>query len=373
MLQQLREPGRTLSRDAYTSNEVFEADIRNVFFHSWLFVCHESQLPEPGCFLTYELANESIILTRDEQGQIRGMFNVCRHRGSRVVEEQCGKTKCMVCPYHQWVYGMDGSLRSAPQMNDQLDHSDWQMYPVRVENWNGFLYVWLGEDEPDETANDMLAPATTALASHNLANAKLAKRIDYDVPANWKLFMENYRECYHCRGAHPEFCATVPVNELDDHRGDQSARLISRENCTFTRYAVREGATTDSIDGQPVSIPFGSLTSNDTDLHGLCFYPGHAMVIGHDNIMAFCVLPISPTVSRLTAQWYVNADAQEGKDYEPDKVAAFWDVTNRQDIELCRVNQLGVNSRRYTPGPYSAAQEDDVEHFLDFYTSLMQR
>lgn len=366
-----RQKGYSLPREYYTSPEVFERDVERVFFRDWLYVGHASQIPKPGDFLTFALANESILIARTNNGSVKAFFNVCRHRGARIVQDACGHAASFRCPYHSWTYDLDGSLRAAPGMKEQLASGEFSLHPAHLDVWQGFIYVYLG-DMPADTMTQRLKPAVEAVTKHKFPEMKIAKTIRYDVPANWKLIMENYRECYHCRAAHPQFCATVPVDDLDEHRGEPNQRLIKQRYGTFTKYDLRPGATTQSVSGEAVSIPLGDLTFKDTTLRALCFYPAHAFVFGVDYGWAFGLQPKSATETTLTAHWYVNQNAVEGKDYRPEAVAEFWDVTTRQDIHLCTINQQGVNSRRYTPGPYNPGQEDDLDHFLDYYVEKLQ-
>jgi len=368
-----RKKGRSLEREFYTSPEIFSLDLERVFFRDWLYVGHVSQVPQPGDFLNFQIGDESILITRANEGQVNAFFNVCRHRGARIVQESCGHAAAFRCPYHSWTYGLDGSLKAAPGMSEQLSKETYGLHPAWLDVWQGFLYVHLSDKRPVETMTQRLAPAVEAVAGHRFPELKIAKTIQYDVPANWKLIMENYRECYHCRAAHPQFCATVPVDELEEHRSQSNQRLIKQRYGTFTRYDLRPGAVSQSVSGEAVSIPLGDRTQKDTTLRAMCFYPGHAMVFGVDYGWAFGLQPRSATETTLTAHWYVNKHAIQGRDYNPDSVAEFWDVTTRQDIYLCTINQQGVNSRRYTPGPYNPGQEDDLDHFLDYYMEKLQQ
>ena len=119
-----RTPGFTLPRRYYTSPEIFESDIQKVFFTQWLYAGHESQLPNPGDFLTYELAGESIGIVRTGNGGLAAFFNVCRHRGARLLQAGCGHAAAIRCPYHNWTYGLDGSLKAAPGMMDCISARD---------------------------------------------------------------------------------------------------------------------------------------------------------------------------------------------------------------------------------------------------------
>jgi Rieske 2Fe-2S family protein len=369
----VRRKGFTLGREYYCSPEIFELDIEKVFFTQWLYVGHESQIARPGDFLVYSLAGESIVVLRGEKGELRAFFNVCRHRGSRLIQEACGSIRAFRCPYHNWTYGLDGSLRGAPGMLDQISKEDFSLHPVWVESWMGLIYINLSQKKPSLSMAQMLEVAAPEMKPFGLEHTKIAKTICYEVPCNWKLFMENYRECYHCLANHPEFCGTVPIDRVHIHRHQPSTRMIQSSNLTFSKYALRPGAQTQSIDGKLVSIPLGTLDEEqEVMMHALNFYPAHAFAFGKDYGMALSLHPQSATDSLVTMHWYVNNQAVEGRDYDGDRLVAFWDITNRQDIALCAMNQQGVTSRRYTPGPYSPSEEDDIDHLLDFYLNVLQ-
>jgi Rieske 2Fe-2S family protein len=369
---QERPKGFTLDREFYVSPEIFELDIQKVFFTQWLYVGHESQIPQPGDFLTYQIAGESIVVARTAAGSLSAFFNVCRHRGARVVQQTCGNVPAFRCLYHNWTYSLDGALMGAPGMISQLRREDYGLHPVWVESWQGFIHINLSPSKPQKSMAEMLEAAASAMERFQLDKIKIAKTIVYNVPANWKLFEENYRECYHCLANHPEFCATVPVDKIHVNRRQTSTRLIQAPNVTFSKYALRPGAKTQSISGEMVSIPMGDLAeSEEVPMHALNFYPAHAFAFGLDHGMAYSLHPLSPTESLLTVHWYVSSKAEAGRDYEVDNVIAFWDATHRQDIGLCAINQEGVNSRRYRPGPYSPTEEDEIEHFLNFYSSVL--
>jgi Rieske 2Fe-2S family protein len=257
-------------------------------------------------------------------------------------------------------------------MMDYISKEEYALFRVWVESWQGFIYVNLAPAQPVTSLGDMLAGAGPVLQRFRLEHAKIAKTIVYDVPANWKLFMENYRECYHCLSNHPQFCGTVPVGRTSLYRAVSDCRVIQAANLTFSRYPLRPGARTPSISGELVSIPFGDVGVADQGfLYALNFYPGHAFAFGIDHGMAFSLHPQSATQSLLKVDWYVSDEAVEGKDYDVANVIAFWDVTHRQDIELCAINQQGVNSRRYVPGPYSPNEEDEINHLMNFYVNAL--
>jgi Rieske 2Fe-2S family protein len=372
-----RIPGHTLAREYYVSPEIFERDVEKVFFRHWLYAGHESQLPNPGDFFTYEIAGESIVIVRRPEGDLRAFFNVCRHRGARFVQQPCGSVRALQCRYHNWTYGLDGALKVAPGMPDMIGKEQLGLIPAWVEVWHGMIYLNLSPARPAVRVGEMLLAAEPAVKPFRFENAKVARTITYEVKSNWKLFMENYRECYHCLSNHPEFCATVPVGRgVALHQNTANIRIIHAPNLTFSNYPLRPGARTQSIDGELVSIPFGDLKLTDELIasppnYYLNFYPAHGFVFNLDYAMTFSVHPRDAGHTSLKVDWYVNRTAIEGVDYDVNRLIAFWDVTHRQDLGLCEMNQQGVDSRRYVPGPYNPHEEDDVEHLMKFYVNAI--
>ena len=370
-----RTAGHCLEREYYVSAEILELDIQRIFFKHWIYAGHLSQIPNAGDYFLYQIGGESLIVVRQADGGVRGHFNVCRHRGARFMQEPCGTAKALRCPYHSWVYGLDGALLNAPGMLDEVCSDKLGLMPVWVEVWHGLIYVNLSQDQPHTSVATLLEKAEESVAPFKFEEAKIAQTIVYDVEANWKLFMENYRECYHCLANHPEFCATVPVGRGQSlPQASVGSRIINAPSLTYSNYPMRPGAKTQSLDGEQLSIPLGDWQLNGETLavapnYYLNFYPAHGLVFNIDYAMAFSIHPIDPGHTKLDVDWYVNGQAEEGKDYDVKDLVAFWDITHRQDLALCKMNQQGVNSRRYVPGPYSPHEEEDVDHLMNFYVN----
>lgn len=202
-LAKTRQPGFALPGAFYTSPAVFEHDIKLFWNRNWIWVGHVSQLPEPGNFFRFDYGAESIVVVRDRQGKIHAHINVCRHRGSRICLEASGKTSVLSCPYHAWTYDLDGSLRTDREMNGQFNRADYSLFSASLKIFQGLIFVCLSDQPPDlEPALGRLAPLTKPFGIDSL---KVAHSASYPVPANWKLALENYLECYHCAPAHKEY------------------------------------------------------------------------------------------------------------------------------------------------------------------------
>ena len=361
----------TLPRSYYLSPATFECEVERVLFREWTFVAHESQLPGPGDFVVDEIAGESIVVVRDGAGEVHAFFNVCRHRGYRFCEELQGHAPRFTCPYHRWSYGPDGRLRNVPGSPDgeHLDYSEWGLLPAHLERWHGFLFVALGQTAPAplRPALDLLGADMLPARPERLA---LAFRESYDVLANWKLLLENYLECYHCPGQHPELCSSMALDAMyATTEGWEGAYLGGST-------PLKPGHLSMSRDGGLVSMPLGDFADMDVLTSGLgggfMIVPFLTRIICHvDHVIVHVVRPVDAGRTRWVTHWYVNDRAVAGLDFDVDELTHVWRTTNRQDVALCEGAQLGVGSRRYVPGPLHPQRESAVAAALDVYLEMM--
>src|SRR5438094_7467838 len=208
---------KTLPQRYFVSPTVFAEEQEKVFSKQWVLVGHQSQIAQAGDYFTAEVGGESLIIVRDKRGEIHGFYNVCRHRGSRLIENRKGQLSAAIqCPYHAWTYGLDGRLLGAPHMDDVLgfNKADYSLHGVNLALWEGFIFVNLG-DSPTPL-EEWFAPLAGKFSQWNLAKLRSAKRIEYDVRANWKLMFENYSECYHCPGVHPQLQKISPYDSAEN-------------------------------------------------------------------------------------------------------------------------------------------------------------
>src|ERR1044071_9502758 len=192
-----RPGAETLPQRYFVSQEFFSEELQRIFAANWVLVGHQSQLAEPGDYFLAEVAGESLIVTKDQRSTIRAFYNVCRHRGARLCEEQSGRASAIQCPYHAWTYALDGRLLGTPHMDEtpEFSKAEYPLKPARLGLWEGFIFLNLG----DATASleKWFVPLGGKFSNWNMAALRSAKRIVYDVRANWKLMFQNYSECYH--------------------------------------------------------------------------------------------------------------------------------------------------------------------------------
>ncbi len=376
-----RRPGWSLEQPFYTDGDVFAADLERVFRRNWLFAGHANRIPQAGDYFLHDFAGDSLIFIRGDDGEVRGLFNMCRHRGSHICLELAGQTRKLVCPYHQWVYEKDGSLAAAPGMPPDLDRGEFGLFPVATRVVAGMIFICFAKEPPDFTG---IGEAIHGhLKPYELGRAKICHTRTYQVRANWKLMEENFRECYHCPVGHPEYCrVAMPQGESPEeiaaYRVAQHERWarsgLSLLDIGFTaengfhcaRYPMRPGFVTESLDGQPVAPLLGRLSEPDAGILAIVMFPNFWFEASADYACSMRRTPLSPTLCEVEATWLVHPDAVEGQDYDVERVTAFWRITGEQDWTLCENNQAGVNSSRYVPGPYAPA-ERGPETFVRWY------
>lgn len=385
-----RREGFSLPQGFYVDPAMHEADLAAVFGTEWLFACNSCEIPKPGDFLTLEVGVNPIVIVRDRDGQVRAFHNSCRHRGSRICGKEKGRANRLVCPYHQWVYELDGSLINARQMPADFDRSAYGLNPVHVEVICGMVYICLAETPPD--LSRFRAGVTPYIAPHQPDRTKVAFEMTLIEDANWKLVIENNRECYHCAGNHPELLVTLVEFALpDDPRGPAEFKgLMERKTTKWDalglphapadggeefrciRLPFHEGAVSFTLDGGPACRKLlADFTEPDLGSVRMFRAPNNWNHFLSDHIIHFRVLPLGPDKTAVKTTWLVHEDAVEGIDYDIERLTEVWIATNAQDAELAAVNHVGIRSMAYRPGPY-APSEFMLTHFTNWYAGKME-
>ena len=339
---------KTLGQRYFISPEIFAQEQEKIFSEQWVLVGHQSQIAKAGDYFTTEVAGESLIILRDKRGAIHGFYNVCRHRGSRLIENRNGQSTAIQCPYHAWTYALDGRLIGAPHMDEVpgFDKADYSLHAVNLAVWEGFIFVNLA-DSPAPLAG-WFKPLAGKFARWNLSALRPAKRIEYDVRANWKLIFENYSECYHCLGVHPELSKISPSDSAENDLTE--GPFLGG----FMRIAKGKSLT---MSGNACALAIGSF--GEHDFHLVFYYsifPNMLLSLHPDYVMVHQFRPQSPERTLIFCDWLFNPEAFKRSDFEPDDAVKFWDMVNRQDWHVCELSQQGIASRAYEPGPYSARE-----------------
>jgi Rieske 2Fe-2S family protein len=390
-LVERQKPQYSLEQAFYRSEEVYERDVERIFLNSWLYAGHESEIPGVGDYFLFNFASESVIVIRSAEDEINALINVCRHRGSRVCIESKGCAKRLMCRYHAWTYELNGDLIAARTMTGSFDKSEFSLKRIHVARLDGMIFVHFAEEPtPFAPIADALSDC---LSAYDLKNAKVAHRESYGIDANWKLAVENYTECYHCAPAHPEYSKAHSLampearytREMDEVMGRAVAcglsdKTINRTykdavafgaDFSYERYPLLRGHVTGSEDGKPVAPLMGSIKDFDGGTTDFQIGPVTYALAYCDHIVLYRFTPLSAHRADCDITWLVNGAAEEGKDYDLKKLTWLWDVTTIADQHIIERNQQGVNSRFYTPGPYSE-MEDFTWRFVDWYLDAVR-
>ncbi len=356
----------SLPSDSYTEASVLSREKIDIFSANWTCVGREEDIATANSTLVVELLGESVIVAHLQDGSLRAHYNVCRHRGSRICgdDSKWGLSlrggvmgEFIRCPYHQWTYGLDGALINAPHLSDKpgFDKSEFSLRPVGVGGWGGFIFLKLNADGNDiisRTLGEEIGEAPRRLGNYPLSRLKTARTITYDVAANWKLIAENYNECYHCGGVHPELCAVVPV-----FRSNGGMDLDWDDGVPH-----REGAWTYTFTGTTNRKPFDGLSETEKVRHkGELIYPNLLLSMSAEHGAAFILWPLAADRTRIEVRFLFDPEEMARDDFDPSDAVDFWDITNKQDWAICERVQQGVSSMSHDHGYYAPMEDESLD------------
>jgi Rieske 2Fe-2S family protein len=343
---------------AFADQGVLDWELDQIF-RGWVVAGHISAVDEPGKFLVRQVGTDSVLVIGGEDGAPRAFLNVCRHRGARIVEEAEGQVRRRLrCPYHAWSYGLDGALRAAPHMDgvEDFDFACNGLLGVRLAVVGGLVLFDLSGDapDPDEHVGELL----DHLERYRLTDLRRAGEATYEVNANWKGIAENYNECLHCPGVHPE------LNALSHYMSGEE--VIGEGAWCGGSMTLREDATTMALEDAGHTAnrpPIDGLTAEqaNTVLY-FALFPNALVSLHPDYVMLHTLWPQAPGHTHVTCEWFFEPATMARDDFDPSDAIGFWDMVNKQDWYVCELQQKGVGTRNYTAGRYSG-EEVDVHAF----------
>jgi phenylpropionate dioxygenase-like ring-hydroxylating dioxygenase large terminal subunit len=342
---------------AFFDPGVLDWEVANVF-GGWICVGHTSQVAEPGSFLMRELGPDSVVVVGGEDGRPRAFLNVCRHRGARLIEDPEGRVRRRIrCPYHAWSYGLDGELKAAPHMDrvEDFDTSCWGLMPIRVAAVGGLILVDLSGEAPEISSH--LGDLAAHLERYRVDSLRRAGKIEYRVEANWKAIVENYSECLHCPGVHPE------LNELSNYMSGEVLDGVGAW-CGGSM-TLREGAATMGREGGVAQGRPAIEGLEGEELSSVLYFalfPNALVSLHPDYAMLHTLWPRAVDRTEVICEWFFEPATIAGDGFDPSDAIDFWDQVNREDWYVCELTQKGVGSRGYVSGRYSA-EEVDVHAF----------
>jgi phenylpropionate dioxygenase-like ring-hydroxylating dioxygenase large terminal subunit len=328
--------GDTLPAHWYVDPEIFHAEKERILHRSWQYVGHTGQLARPGDFFTTRLGDIPVVVTRNNDGTLRALANVCRHRGSEVVLECSGNRQTLQCHYHGWTYNLDGSLRTAPREHEQpaFDKQALSLVPFALETWGPLIFVNPASDASPLRNIIGELPSIFECAGVDLAQLRMLRRDTYDFAANWKIVVENFNECYHCPIAHPKFSEVI---DTDSYRVDTDHEFFSTYYGPLMRSPGR-------------GVTYATLWP--TVMFSLSTNPASMQVI--------CAIPIDAEHTRQTVDYFF---AENISDEQIRASVEFSDLVTREDIVLCESVQRGMRSGAITHGRLMLSRERGIQHF----------
>jgi len=354
-LEKAMEPyaagAKSLPQKYFVSPDIFTKEQAEIFSKEWLLVGHQSQIPDAGDYIVQRVNHESLFVIRDRGAKIHGFFNVCRHRGSRLIEDNCGNRAAIQCPYHAWIYGLDGRLIGAPHMDEVpgFEKADYPLHEVNLGIWEGFIFVNLRDasaERGDYSLEHWFAPLSGKFSHWNMSILQPAKRIEYDVRANWKLMFENYSECYHCPGVHPQLQKVSPYD---------SAKNDLRDGPFLGGFMKINPGKSLTMSGNACAAFVGKI-ENLQQVFYYSIFPNMLLSLHPEYVMVHQLWPQSPERTLIVCDWFFHPEAFKRSNFNPEDAVEFWDMVNRQDWHVCELSQQGISSRAYDPGPYSARE-----------------
>lgn len=397
-----RRDGFALPGAFFSDDALYEAELEYIFARHWIFLATGAEIPEGGDYRTYQIGHYPIFLLRRDDGAIVGFHNTCRHRGSRILQQAAGIAGAtLMCPYHRWTYDLDGHVIGCGGTGE-IARSQPPLKALHVRQIEGLVFVCLA-DEPPADIEEMRRRITPYLAPHAVTNTKVAKQDDVIEHGNWKLTIENNRECFHCAG-HPEllnslfeFLGEPDVNTMSDKERAEHRRFLAARDTSqalwhqfglpFELIEELHGRATGFrterlvLDGTGESMTpntraasrrlLGQFTDARLGTLHLHVQPNAWFHFLADHVLTFSTLPLGRDKTLVRTTWLVHADAQEGVDYDLANLTSVWDATNRQDAEFVAETQRGVLSPAYLPGPIGD-NEFMVNRFHSWYEERLR-
>jgi choline monooxygenase len=342
------EQARTIPSSWYFEPEIYDLERRAVFGGTWQAVGRANQVAEPGSFFTTELAGEPILVVRDEDGALRGFYNVCRHRAARVAPEVEGRAKRFRCRYHGWTYDLTGQLRGTPEFDGVADfrREDNGLPAVAVATWGPLIWVHLGHAPP--ALPEFLASLPERTAGLALENLRFAERREYQLQCNWKVFVDNYLDGgYHVNTVHPGLAGVLDYSQYRTEIAGQTAVQISP-----LRAAKPEKDKAE----------VGRVRKGENAYYWWVF-PNFMMNIYEGIMDTNLVLPIGPGICRVIIDFYFAPNEDPEAQQLITKSIQVGHQIQLEDIGICEEVQKGLASRSYDTGRFSVRREAAGYHF----------
>ena len=360
------EVRHTLPAPDYYTPETYAREQEQLWYRQWVYAGRAELVASPGDFLTVDIAGQSILVTRNDEGGLKAFYNVCSHRGAQLCDDTRGTTKAVFqCPYHAWCYDLNGALVATPRVGeDEVDRPTLGLKPVHIETWQGFMFVNLdrGAVTPLREALDGHYDSPLRFEKHEMDQLVTVHRTESVVGANWKIIIENYNECLHCPIVHPELVQVVPTYKKgetgDRSRADGGVALIT-------------GGTSYSDDPRARRAVLPGMNEEMAhSIYGSQVFPNMFIDIAGSNVVATRLVPEGPTQTRVLTEYLFLPEDIAEPDFDHQPVVDFCELVAGQDYAVSERVQRGITSRGFAHGVYPL-KDDYVHQFNEYYRTVM--
>ena len=343
---------KSLEREFYFSDEIFHQELESIFYSDWICCGREEDLDSTGSYKIFSIGNENLFAIKDKNNDIKIFHNFCKHRGCQIFEDEDSSPlkRNIRCPYHSWVYNFDGSLYKAPHLDLDTKDKKFHLNRVSSETWGGFIFINLSKNP--SSFNKYIKNISDQFIRYPLSELVSSRSFRYEVAANWKVIVENYNECYHCAGVHPELVSIVPAFKYNGANGLDWDKGVPH----------RTGANTFTFSGTTNRDPMPGLNQSEKENHfGQALYPNLMMSLSMDHVAAFILKPLSPTETIIDCRILFHPEESDKSDFNPDDAAEFWNLVNNQDWNICERVQKGMQSRSFQYGYYAPMEDESLD------------
>lgn len=351
----------TLTSADYSSPAVFEVERQRIFHAGWMYVCHVDGIPA-GTKRVFDIAGESVVLTRDLDGAVHAFANTCRHRGAQLCDAaMTAATKGSIrCHYHAWTYGLDGALLATPRVDDEFDRGEYGLWRHHADVWNGMVFVSLAA-QPMPLGDWIVehTPWAAQFAALPVESYRIGARTEAVVAANWKIIVENYAECLHCAVVHPELAELIPLYK--------SGNVVEPDDPTApVRFADGRSAFTPT-GGTTLSVLPGLDGAPEYD--GVAIFPNVFFDLTPTVLALTAIFPIAPDRSLVVGEYLFAAADVERPDFDPAPEVELNELVGAQDYVVCEMVQRGVSSSAFTTGALTR-KDEYVRVFTERYLDI---
>ena len=349
------EQAHGLPPACYHDPAFHQKEHEDIFTKGWILAGRTDRIANPGDYCTVGFGDLSLVLTRSEDGALQAFANTCRHRGAPLVEGE-GHCRALSCPYHAWTYKLDGTLAAAPGMQDTANFhmAEFPLHRVRIDVWDGFMFVCASAQTPPLA--QWLGDLPERLAMYGFDQMRTARRVEYQVACNWKVWVENFMEGYHIPTVHRSTISRQKVVNMpeDPGRGEYVAIYERHEGTRALLHGDAGFGPIETLSGE------SSLGSRF-----ILIYPNAMLAIANDTMWCFEAFPQGATQTKIVLSSCFPASRFERDDFAALAANYFkrQDIVVREDNDISEWQQRGLQNRHARPGRFSIKEK--IVHALD--------